>query len=202
MPAIDITGQSFGKLTAIRMVARPANTKDAGQFWICKCVCGGEVITTGSRLRAGRRKRGCIDCSGAKYRSVDGIKTPEYESWRGMRERCSNPRHGSYKNYGGRGISVCEEWKNDFLKFREDMGPRPRGMSLDRIDNNGNYNKQNCRWASRKTQIRNSRSFILTDDQVEAIRNLLKCGARQIDIAVACGVARSHIANIATGHSR
>jgi hypothetical protein len=125
-----------------------------------------------------------------------------YNSWRGMRERCYSKKHVSYQNYGGRGIKVCDTWKNDFYAFFNDMGKKPKNTSLDRIDNNGDYSPKNCRWADQKTQVQNSRQFLLPEEKIDAIRNALKSGARQIDIAVMCGVSRSHIANIATGHSR
>ena len=87
-----------------------------------------------------------------------GKEAPEYRAWAALRNRCSNPNHDAYKNYGGRGIKVCERW-NDFLAFLEDMGPRPSPKhSIDRINNDGNYEPDNCRWATRSEQCRNMRA--------------------------------------------
>lgn len=93
--------------------------------------------------------------------SQRGKKTPEYYTWVSMRQRCNNPRVVGYKNYGGRGIKVCEAWK-DFLNFFADMGPRPEGLTLDRKDNNGNYEPGNCCWATRKEQNNNKRVSFFT----------------------------------------
>lgn len=91
---------------------------------------------------------------------INKSETPEYTSWESMKQRCNNPNNKHYKNYGGRGIKVCEEW-NIFDKFLLDMGPRPeKGYSLDRIDVNGDYNKENCKWSSRHTQDRNRRNSV------------------------------------------
>lgn len=87
--------------------------------------------------------------------------TPEYYTWRAMKNRCLNKKTDNYKHYGGRGITVCDEWVNSFICFHKDMGSRPKGMSLDRIDNNKGYSKENCRWASSIIQGRNQRTSSL-----------------------------------------
>lgn len=83
--------------------------------------------------------------------------TTEYNSWRAMKERCTNPNHEAYRNYGGRGITVCSRWLHDFEAFLQDMGQKPRGITLERKDNDGNYEPSNCKWATRKEQRSNTR---------------------------------------------
>jgi hypothetical protein len=91
-------------------------------------------------------------------------KTKAYQTWNGMIQRCTNPNSSSYKNYGGRGIRVCKRWMECFTNFYEDMGEKPEGKTLDRIDNNGNYNKKNCRWATSFEQSWNRRNTIKVGD--------------------------------------
>lgn len=197
---LSLAGRVFGRWTVVKQVPRPASRRQAGSFWMVRCTCGNTEIRSGGHLNAGRGNSGCLMCR--SHGATIGKMTPEYQSWRGMRERCLNPKHASYANYGGRGIRVCAEWLHSFAAFRSDMGVRPRGHSLDRINSDGPYNRSNCRWADARTQARNSRNFALSDEQVSAVRELLDGGAAQRVIATAIGVSRSHIANIATGHSR
>lgn len=197
---LDLAGQTFGPWVVLHEVPRPIGLRQQGTFWLSRCRCGGEQIISGGRLTAGRFSRGCENCR--SHGATKGGITPEYQSWRGMRERCVNPNHASYSRYGGRGVSVCSRWMHSFDAFLQDMGKRPKGTSLDRINSDGNYEPGNCRWADAKTQVRNSSSFILSDEQVAAIIVLLSHGARHEDVAAAVGVSRSHISNIAVGKSR
>lgn len=199
---VEMKNKKYGPWTVICMTERPKGIKTHGAHWLCQCECGNKEVISGAKLRAGRMKRGCLVCSGRLHKKGGKGASPTYVSWRAMRERCLNKKSVAYHRYGGRGIKICNRWINSFPDFLKDMGERPTGTTLDRIDGNANYEPKNCRWADAKTQARNGTNFKLSDEKVVAILQLLKSGARQIDIATACGVSRSHIANIATGHSR
>lgn len=110
--------------------------------------------------------------SGLAQRKHGKSETPAYRVWVDMRRRCMNPTHHAYRLYGARGVRVCEEWVNSFARFHSDMGDAPPGMSLDRIDNNGNYCPGNCRWATALEQARNRRASVLSDDDRSAIERL------------------------------
>lgn len=135
---------------------------------LCRCVCGKERMVRDRNLRDGRsRSCGCLRREEVSVRRFKHgqIHTPEYKSWKGIRGRCGDPNDKSFPNYGGRGIRVCERW-DSFENFFEDMGPRPSPLhSIDRIDNNGNYEPSNCRWATQTVQQNNRRSNrLLTHD--------------------------------------
>jgi len=119
--------------------------------WMAKCVCGKEKLVYSCHLASGKS----ISCSCIGRSTHKMTKTPEYRSWNGAKMRCISPSNDRYASYGGRGISMCDTWLNSFEQFYIDMGNRPTGTSLDRVDNNGNYSKENCRWATAKEQMRN-----------------------------------------------
>jgi hypothetical protein len=119
--------------------------------WMEKCVCGKEKLVYSCHLASGKS----ISCSCIGRSTHKMTKTPEYRSWNGAKMRCISPSNDRYASYGGRGISMCDTWLNSFEQFYIDMGNRPTGTSLDRVDNNGNYSKENCRWATAKEQMRN-----------------------------------------------
>lgn len=141
---IDLSGQRFGKLTAEEYLGKG--------LWRCRCDCGGTSTCLTSNLRKGNSTScGC-------YRIKHGLShTPTHHVWREMRNRCTNPKNRAYANYGGRGITVCSEW-SDFARFVEDMGLRPEGHQLDRIDNNSGYSPTNCRWVLQQENLNNKRT--------------------------------------------
>jgi hypothetical protein len=159
--AIDLSNQTFGRLTVIDR----ANNRGQYVCWNCLCECGAKVVVSSADLRRGdTRSCGCLAketwqrISLAKKHGHSGdSRTPEYRSWESAKQRCFNPNTTGYKNYGGRGITMCATWANDFSSFLESMGPRPEGTSLDRINVDGNYEPGNCRWADRSMQRNNRR---------------------------------------------
>jgi hypothetical protein len=158
MKALDITGQRFGKLIAIQKAGSYKSPSRKHVLWECKCDCGGEVITRLNALRTGTvNSCGCL--RGKKSFKHGLIGTSEYTCWSRMKDRCFNPKSLDYPNYGGRGITVCDEWKKSFTKFFEHMGKKPSVRhSIDRINCDGNYEPENCRWATPLEQSRNRRN--------------------------------------------
>lgn len=152
-----IAGNKYNKLTAIKPTQR--RTKKGDVYWLFKCECGREKEIVASKVKVGKTKScGCLVLKHGNARRTTG-ETSEYKVFKFMHQRCYNKKHDHYSYYGGRGITVCERWsgKNGFINFLEDMGKRPKGKSLDRINNHRGYSPDNCRWADHSQQMKNMR---------------------------------------------
>lgn len=172
----DLIGTIFHRLTVIR---RAANSNAGQRRWECLCSCGNVVVASTTKLRSGRTKScGCLSRDRTTKHGMHN--TTEYLVWQQMKERCHNPKKAAYLRYGARGIEVCARWRESFQAFIDDMGPRPAGTTLDRIDNNGPYAPENCRWADNHTQYTNRRQTVWVEYDGE--RKCRKGWARQYGV--------------------
>lgn len=156
---IDLQGEQYGRLTVISFAGRSASRHKP--VWLCRCECGNLTHVVGETMRSQNhpvvscgcwRREKCLE----KTRTHGASKTREYRIWLSMKERCDKPSNDHYHRYGGRGITVCERWRANVESFLADMGPRPsRAHSVERLDNDGNYEPGNCVWATNTVQSRN-----------------------------------------------
>lgn len=157
---IDITGYKYGRLTVVKY-SHTDKSKAYKTYWLCSCECGGKRVVSKNDLIANRtRSCGCLQRERTLAKNVkhNATKTPEYQIWNGMRQRCLNPKSKAYKYYGALGVTICDRWLNSFDTFLADMGERPSPeLSIDRINTFGNYEPSNCRWATMKEQANNKR---------------------------------------------
>ena len=166
-----MAGQRFGRWLVLSF----AYQLRQGDQWLCRCDCGTEAVRRGADLRL-RRTQSCgcfrIDQVTKHGHSTNALpkRTRTYRIWMGMNKRCRDPQDHRWHNYGGRGIKVCDRWRESFVAFLEDMGESPSPQhSIDRIDNDGNYCPENCRWATMAEQRRNSRQNLYLEYQGERL---------------------------------
>ena len=168
----ELTGQTFGRLTAVER----APNMGRHVVWLFSCECGGrKVIKADSVTRGMTSSCGCLRREVTKARSethghaTGRVSSPELRARDHAKARCNNPNDAKYPHYGGRGIRMCDTWEHDFSAFYADMGPRPPGTTLDRIDVDGDYEPGNCRWATLTEQARNRRVTLRVDFEGKTI---------------------------------
>lgn len=183
----DLSGQKIGRWTVLHR----DNAIEGRIKFICQCDCGTIKSVRASHLINGKTKS--CGCSWTKHSKSH---TNIYRVWDSMIRRCHNVNHPAYKNYGARGITVCEEWK-EFSNFYSDMGDAPEGMTLERVDNSKGYSKSNVVWATFTEQARNRRCTKLNEFSVKRVRELIDQGVPQSEIATEFGCSRSNIGHIA-----
>lgn len=202
---VDLAGKRFGMLVIIEkdLVRSGKNT-----YWKYVCDCGRLASVATSKLTAGQKSCGCLTRDTIGRRSIKHSHTvghevsPTYRSYRAMIARCYYKSQKAWPEYGGRGIAVCDRWLNGdgvlsgFQCFLKDMGERPDGKTIDRLDNSKGYFLENCRWATPTEQSRNTRSVILTEEKVVLIRKAYADGARQTAIAKQFGISQTHVSDI------
>jgi len=156
---IDLTGNSYGRLVVIK---RDDSTKKYTK-WFCLCNCGNTKSIRGDALKSGVTKScGCLNVTSHQTHKM--TKTTEYIAWHSMKSRCYNESYKGFDHYGKRGITVCSRWLNSFENFYADMGEKPTPKhSLDRINNDGGYSPENCKWSTYSEQNRNRRTSVLVD---------------------------------------
>ncbi len=163
---LDISGVRYGRLTAIKRDPQIVGRA----YWYCECDCGGSVTTSLDSLRAGFTKScGCLKVETVRNRSlkhghsVNRRESRTLKSYNHAKSRCFNPNNPKYPHYGGRGITMCQEWASSFENFLRDMGECPHGMTLDRVNPHGHYEPRNCRWANVRQQARTRTDNILVE---------------------------------------
>ena len=199
---IDISGNTYGRLTAVKRAPNVGKRT----FWEFLCACGNTHIADASTVKlGGTQSCGCLyresiatngRAKATHGHNRNGKATKTHNAWSQMKGRCTNPKNIAYKNYGGRGITFCDRWTL-FENFLEDMGnPPSKAYSLDRINNERGYSKENCRWATVNEQERNKRNIKLTIEKAALIRSDTR---KQAVIAADYGVSRATVGRVKQG---
>lgn len=200
MKKLFLDGLRFGRWRVVELSKSSTGNRRA---WDCVCDCGTTRAVAQRSLRSGKSTScGCrtLEALHASCKTHGMSDTPTHQSWRAMRDRCSSQKCWHWKHYGGRGIKVCARW-HSFENFLIDMGERPAGTTLDRIDVNGNYEPGNCRWANQEVQSSNRRNSKLTRDGVNEIRGRFELGETCASIAKRFDVSWTMIKKIVVGLS-
>ena len=192
-------GQTFDQLTVLYRAATPGPR----MYFVCRCSCGKNTTVSGTNLRRGKTKScGCRRADNMRRVATKhgNSEHPLYARWLNMHARCYDPHHNRYYRYGARGIRVCERW-HDFALYLEDVLPTYReGLTLDRIDNDGNYGPDNFRWATYRTQARNRPSCIITEEEIAAMRAMyVSTGCSQREVGEAFGYSRDSVKHYLRG---
>lgn len=185
-------GRRFGRWTVVAK-SRRDNPKYGWAMWDCVCDCGNRGSKLGAELRRGKTQScGClrVKISGDLHRKHGLEGTPVYHSWASMIQRCSNPNFPHYSYYGGRGIKVCKRWKI-FANFYADMGERPKELTLERINNQGNYEPSNCKWATKLEQAGNTRANVIVT--INGRSQCIAAWARELGLPNAKHVRRNDV---------
>lgn len=196
---VPMIGRRFHRLLVLSRAPSKQSGSSRASRWLCRCDCGTEKVIGAHELRReATRSCGCLMREAAKKTCIDRTKhgmsqSSTYRVWANVIARCTNPNERSYPNYGGRGIKICDRWLQSFEFFLEDMGERPARLTLDRKNNDGDYELGNCRWATRAEQNRNKRTNVW-----------VMLGVKRVCFSDACkmlGVERTNAATLRAYHS-